>query len=97
MKRKIQSKFALALAILFTIFTLPMNGLAALADDEVKTYKDGTYTVPLTFLHDKKDEDSAMQKFNKDSNVAIVIDNGEITVKTTLTKAVMFRDLKIVK
>src|SRR5699024_5079373 len=95
MKRKIQSKFALALAILFTIFTLPVNGLAASAEQDTKIYKNGTYSVPLTFLHEKNDEESTMQKFNKDGNASVIIKDNKATVKTTFTSASMIKNLKV--
>src|SRR5690625_5391401 len=62
MKRKIQSKFALALAILFTIFTLPANGLAASAEDNGIT-PDKAYEVDYTIKHEDGINESVADGF----------------------------------
>src|SRR5699024_5390357 len=81
MKRKIQSKFALALAILFTIFTLPVNGLAASAEDNgYDDIADGTYDITAKAMNADKDEASGAAGFiNEDAQ--LIVKEGNVQLK----------------
>lgn len=71
--KSIKKNFPLVLAILFTIFTLPMNGLTVLAED--KTYddiKDGTHNIKAKATHADKDEASGAAGFlNEEAKLTI--------------------------
>lgn len=89
-------KFTLLLTVLFTLFTLPVNSLTVLAaEDEDIVYKDGDYEVPLTFLHEDKDEESTMQSFLKEGTSSVTIQDGKALVTTTFTSATMIKDFEV--
>ena len=61
----------------------------------VGTYADGKYDLPLTVLHEIKDEASSMGRYVQ--NPAVVIKNGEATVTVTLTNSDMITAFQVAK
>lgn len=84
MKKKFQSKFALALAILFTIFSLPMNGMAASAEENLdpNDLQDGTYEID--YKVDNKDVD-VDEYFEKPALLTVEKDEIKVQIKHTST------------
>src|SRR5699024_10778145 len=97
MKKKIQSKFALALAILFTIFTLPVSGLAATAETE--TYddiKDGTYDITEKAMDANEDKESAAAGFiNEKAKLSVKEGKTELTISIPQTDGVEMEGIQI--
>src|SRR5699024_2675206 len=86
MKCKIKSKFALALAILFTILTLPVNGLAASAEDNgYDDIADGTYDIKAKAIDANEDKESAAARFiNEEAKLYIKDGNAELKISIPL-------------
>src|SRR5699024_9983525 len=97
MKRKIKSKFALALAILFTIFTLPVNGLAASAEDNgYDDIADGTYDITAKAMDANEDKESAAAGFiNEEAKLSIKDGNAELKISIPLTDGVEMEGIQI--
>src|SRR5690625_5656984 len=92
MKRKIQSKFALALAILFTIFTLPANGLAASAEDNGIT-PDKAYEVDYTIKHEDGINESVADGFFEKPGI-LLEEDGKTYIQMTVTRGEMVKRFK---
>src|SRR5699024_8538565 len=97
MKRKIQSKFALALAILFTIFTLPVNGLAASAEDNgYDDIADGTYDITAKAMDANEDKESAAAGFiNEKAKLSVKEGKTELTISIPQTDGVEMEGIQI--
>lgn len=68
-------KFTLLLTVLFTLFTLPINGLTVLAAEDGKTYddiKDGTYEIIAKALNADKDEASGAAGFINEGATLVI-------------------------
>src|SRR5699024_5448681 len=77
-----KKKLSLALAILFTIFTLPINGISVKAND--KTYDniaDGTYDITAKALNEKENKPSGTANhINEEAKVIIKDDKAQLQI-----------------
>lgn len=77
-----KKKLSLALAILFTIFTLPINGISVKAND--KTYDniaDGTYDITAKALNEKENKPSGAANFiNEEAKLIIKDDKAQLQI-----------------
>lgn len=73
--KSIKKNFPLALAILFTIFTLPVNGLTVLAEGKIyDDIKDGTHNITAKAMNADKDDASGAARFLNEEAKLIIKD-----------------------
>lgn len=89
-------KFTLLLTILFTLFTLPVSGLTALAaEKDDQKYENGTHEIDLRILHEDNDEDSIMHGFLMEELTTVTIQEEAMTVEASFKNVSMIQNFKV--